>query len=67
MTRKDYILIADLLNCFQQMESDGCWETGDGELSRHAWLVREFSDFLAKDNPRFDRTRFREACERKEE
>ena len=28
----------------------------------HAALVNAFGAFFAKDNPRFDRARFREAC-----
>lgn len=59
MTRKDYQLIARALK--QASEN---WEGFDEENPQvvitaiSAYLARE----LAQDNPRFDRTRFLEAC-----
>lgn len=61
MTRKDYIKIADIVrHGKQQFASHGHW---------HA--VRFFevalTEMLAQDNPRFDRARFAQACQPKEE
>jgi hypothetical protein len=49
MTRKDYQLIAGVLNQFS---------THGG----HAEMVMIMAEFLAEDNPRFDRARFLTAC-----
>lgn len=50
MTRKDYVLIADALA-----------STPLPDRERDA-LVRSLSRALAQDNPRFDPSRFKEAC-----
>jgi hypothetical protein len=49
MTRKDYQLIAAVLNNF---ESDG------GDVIERDAMAYDLADALAQDNPRFDRKRF---------
>lgn len=55
MTRKDYIATADILETLVS--------SVEGE-ALHAVLdaVDEFADMFKKDNERFDRTRFLNAC-----
>ena len=57
MTRKDYVLIAqtiaDLMSDFNNGGDDSC------SLSI---VAEELADTLEKDNPRFDRARFLDAC-----
>lgn len=60
MTRKDYVAIAAALKRVR----DSQWEPWNPNLfsricDEHAYTV---ADALAADNPRFDRTRFIEAC-----
>jgi hypothetical protein len=52
MTRKDYVETANILNQFAN------------RMDSHSFndLVFEFSEWFASDNPRFDETRFYEAC-----
>ena len=52
MTRKDYELIARVIS-----NSDGCFD----EISK-AFLIDNFANELASENPRFDRNRFANAC-----
>jgi hypothetical protein len=47
MTRKDYIVTAEILNQGIPHEKDLVIK-----------MAHEFADYFAKDNPRFDRTRF---------
>jgi len=52
MTRKDYIVIADILNLFvDKLESK---DFND--------LIFEFSEMFLEDNPRFNEEKFSEAC-----
>ena len=54
MTRKDYILIAAVINRVGDDPTVNTWTL---------WrLANELSDRLAQDNPRFDRERFLKAC-----
>ena len=53
MTRKDYILIADILNLFDFLTLEH-----PEDFRGSDWLACQFSDMLAKDNGRFDRERF---------
>ena len=56
MTRKDYILIASIIQ--------------DAEINRHEstpritfyFLAHNFADMLARDNPHFNRAKFLKAC-----
>ena len=48
MTRKDYVATAEILNGFKDLIGDQ--------------LVFEFSEWFSADNPRFDETRFWDAC-----
>ena len=47
MTRKDYVITAEILNQAFPENPDLILE-----------MASDFSDYFAKDNPRFDRTRF---------
>ena len=47
MTRKDYIVTADILNQALPHEKDLVIN-----------MAHDFADYFAKDNPRFDRSRF---------
>ena len=51
MTRKDYVLIADVL-------AVAWWASNDQR--RH--IAHDLADALGADNPRFDRDRFLVAC-----
>lgn len=51
MTKKDYILAAEIIR-----------EARMGESER-AELVRRFAEFFRRDNPRFDFGRFEAACD----
>jgi hypothetical protein len=52
MTRKDYIVISDILNLFvDRLDSI---DFND--------LIFEFSEMFLEDNPRFDEEKFQEAC-----
>jgi hypothetical protein len=52
MTRKDYVLIADVIkNLDECIDSDGLEALADN-----------MADALESDNPRFDRARFLDAC-----
>lgn len=55
MTRKDYIATADILDVLVATATD---ETIGDILD----AVDAFADMFAKDNERFDRTRFLNAC-----
>jgi hypothetical protein len=59
MTRKDYQLIADVLASF----SKGIDNNDSKQWAEYTALVQMFSGQLAKDNPRFDASRFFTACE----
>ena len=52
MTRKDYVETAKILNQFAD------------SIDSHVFqdLVFEFSEWFSSDNPRFDETRFWDAC-----
>ena len=55
MTRKDYIATADILETLVA--------TAEGDaLSAVLDAVDEFAEMFKKDNERFDRTRFLNAC-----
>lgn len=57
MTRRDYVLIAEVLRATQPHETLG-------GVARCAWcdVARTFANRLAAENPRFDRARFLKAC-----
>ena len=52
MTRKDYISTAEILNYVSN-------KTHPAVFSK---MVNDFAEMFAKDNERFDVTRFHEAC-----
>jgi hypothetical protein len=52
MTRKDYVETAKILNQF--IDRIDSHEFND--------LIFEFSEWFLSDNPRFDETKFQEAC-----
>jgi hypothetical protein len=51
MTRKDYVLISQLMEQAFYLDD-----------SQRETLSKDFADFLSLDNPRFDRARFLTAC-----
>jgi hypothetical protein len=57
MTKKDYILIASVLNLWKLRHNEG----GEFAESYHD-LLEIFQSQLALDNPRFDGERFAAAC-----
>lgn len=59
MTKKDYIRIAAALKLSHPGGIWGVLPTTD-QLYRR--IVQAVGDELSRDNPRFDRARFREAC-----
>jgi len=60
MTRKDYVLIAAVLNAVYQDK----WSQWDAEDMFYT-VVDRLADALAADNPRFDRARFYSATYRR--
>jgi hypothetical protein len=52
MTRKDYIETAKILNQF----------ANEIESKQFQDLIFEFSEWFASDNPRFDESKFWDAC-----
>lgn len=54
MTRKDYVLIAEVFANFGQMI--------ELEETIGADIARNLADAFGADNPRFDRARFLDAC-----
>lgn len=52
MTRKDYVSTSEILWSIRYAVTP--------EI--HSHLVSEFAEMFAVDNPRFDRTRFENAC-----
>ena len=56
MTRKDYIIIAKLMHTIKPKES------GE-ELGAWRMIQAKMSDACMEDNERFDREKFRNACE----
>lgn len=59
MTRKDYVLIADVLASFKA----GIALDDAKALNDYLTLVMMMAGELSNDNPRFDRARFTQACE----
>ena len=57
MTRKDYVEVAKILNKF----------VDDIDASDFDELVFQFSEFFLADNPRFDESRFYDACVKESE
>ncbi len=55
MTRKDYVLIAAALNTARV-------QVQDTPAEMHGTCARFIADELARDNPRFDRSRFLKAA-----
>lgn len=69
MTRKDYVLIAEVLAQMSRdiastaFENDTAKAILTGErLATHA-IAHRLADQLRQDNPRFDRQRFIDACQ----
>lgn len=60
MTRKDYVLISDVLKN-ERPDRDGTrW--ADGARDEWSTIAMNIARALASDNPRFDRARFLKAC-----
>ena len=57
MTRKDYVMIAEILK-FNRRD----FNEGEDGLSLLNILSHQFANSLQDDNPRFDRARFLDAC-----
>jgi len=58
MTRKDYIKIADVLKRLNVGDANNVIDC----VTLWDRIVAEFAVELKKDNPRFNATRFRDAC-----
>ena len=56
MTRKDYVATAEILNGNRYFINEGVF----------AEMVKEFGDYFASDNERFDFARFENACNGKD-
>ena len=52
MTRKDYVVVAEILNGNRYFINEMVFEE----------MVKEFGDYFASDNERFDYARFEKAC-----
>ena len=52
MTRKDYVEVARIIHAHADSLSDSALYS----------LVQSFADYMETDNPRFQRTRFYDAC-----
>jgi hypothetical protein len=72
MTRKDYILLADVLAQFSRdiaIDGDSEYLTDrarailSGERVAVQTIAHRIADQLRQDNPRFDRKRFIDACQ----
>jgi hypothetical protein len=71
MTRKDYILLADVLATFSRdiakEQSGDLSDRGkailSGERLATYTIAHRIAEQLRQDNPRFDRQRFIEACQ----
>jgi hypothetical protein len=60
MSRKDYILIA---NAFaERVKLAQCFNTRASRMTHLLEIASTIADSLARDNPRFDRSRFLTAC-----
>ena len=53
MTRKDYVAVAKILNDY--------YSENPVEISEFKYLVSDFVDMFANDNPNFNEEKFREA------
>ena len=53
MTRKDYVAVATILNRY--------YSNNPVEVSEFKWLVVDFMEMFANDNPNFNREKFKEA------
>ncbi len=60
MTRKDYVLISEVLKN-ERPERDGT-KWADGARDLWSTTVLNMARALAKDSPRFDKDRFLKAC-----
>ena len=58
MTRRDYVAAAKIINDYfnKADQHDGL------NANVHDFLINPFIEFFAKDNPRFDKDKFWEAC-----
>lgn len=71
MTRKDYILLADVLAQFSRDIARDAFDTKtdmgrailSGERVAIQTIAHRLADQLREDNPRFDRKRFLDACQ----
>ena len=52
MTRKDYVTVAEILNGNRPFITEMVFDE----------MVKEFGDYFASDNPRFDFEIFQDAC-----
>jgi hypothetical protein len=60
MSRKDYIVLARILN---EAKYEGRGKLGGQPFVQLVeWIEGEVADYLAQDNPNLDRSRFTEAC-----
>lgn len=55
MTRKDYVLIANAVNLAKD-------QAAPAERNQIYWTAHFIANALRRDNPRFEKARFMEAC-----
>lgn len=60
MTRKDYVLIAKVIEGAIKYEQD--FNKSEDKANALMAVAHTFSSVLGADNPRFDRERFLKAC-----
>lgn len=60
MSRKDYELIARAI--YGSLIQSGSLESQDRFIDQHRMTARHVANALERENPRFDRDRFIEAC-----
>ena len=58
MTKKDYIKIASIIN---DISDDDCGEFYTDPISKTD-LISKLSNYFQKDNPNFDKGKFKKAC-----
>ena len=60
MTKKDYIRAAEIVRNVRVMAYE--FDSDADDVDPSAFVEDAFVTFFTHDNPRFDETRFREAC-----
>jgi len=63
LTRKDYVKIAEVINLsVAEIKADAELELIEPDLADISILAHRIADYMATDNPRFDKAKFVEAA-----